>query len=445
MKKKIFTLLTLMLAVCGGAWAQDVTPGEANSTYLDISKYSTIADAGFSTGNNATAISYYDESTDWLTVCAYVANQSTSQQKWITSSGSPGADSSKGGWSATDVFKGHSSYFSSGYRTLCVQSAKTISFKVTKCSEIRAYMMPRSKSGRTASMVIYEVDEEGNRNGEAVKTLTASTYNTASVLTASDLDGSKIYEACFLASTANNEFFYEVAFKLADSRTATSLTYSASEATVTLGETFVAPTLTKDPTDLEGVTFSSSNRAVATIDATGAVTILAGGVTTITAEFAGSNTQKPSSASYTLTVTDPSQTSYDSEGVNISWPFNTGAAGQTATITYSNTSLGEELIKSTNVVLGSSLSYNGTQDLKVDNTATGEKTTKIYQSDAGSATDSKHAINFTFTPKLGMTFTPTSVSFVATRCGTNGGAMAINWIDTENATVSLGTAAATSS
>ena len=119
------------------------------------------------------------------------------------------------------------------------------------------------------------------------------------------------------------------------SGTATSLSFSAESATATLGENFAAPTLTKDPANLEGVVFSSSNTAVATVDAeTGEVTLVAGGVTTITATFAETEEYWGAEASYELTVVDPNATGYDGEGATITWAFNTGATGQTATIAY---------------------------------------------------------------------------------------------------------------
>jgi len=83
-----------------------------------------------------------------------------------------------------------------------------------------------------------------------------------------------------------------------------ALAYSASTASAVVGEAFTAPTL-DNPYGL-GVTYSSSAPSVATIDADGAVTILAAGVTTITAAFAGNTEYNSGSASYTLTVTEGS-------------------------------------------------------------------------------------------------------------------------------------------
>lgn len=79
------------------------------------------------------------------------------------------------------------------------------------------------------------------------------------------------------------------------------LAYSASEATVTLGqEPLTLPTLT-NPNNLD-VTYSSSDEAVATVSATGEVTPVAAGTAVIKASFAGNDTYNAGSASYTLTV-----------------------------------------------------------------------------------------------------------------------------------------------
>lgn len=88
-----------------------------------------------------------------------------------------------------------------------------------------------------------------------------------------------------------------------DSKALTTLSFSQSTATATYGYAFAAPTLTTTPSNLVGVTFSSSNEDVAIINGTGKVTIIGPGTTTITASYAGSDELQPSAdASYTLTV-----------------------------------------------------------------------------------------------------------------------------------------------
>ena len=110
--------------------------------------------------------------------------------------------------------------------------------------------------------------------------------------------------------------YYEDSSVPSDTRTSTAVTIDASgitntnvfngtaagslSATVKAGETTV---------DGASVTWSSDDTGVATIDATGAVTLVGAGSTVITASYAGDETNyKPSSDTYTLTVTnaDPS-------------------------------------------------------------------------------------------------------------------------------------------
>lgn len=92
-----------------------------------------------------------------------------------------------------------------------------------------------------------------------------------------------------------------------DNRQDPGMSWSASSATASwnTGNTvsgFTAPTLTVG--HASGITYESSNVAVATISNAGAVTVVGPGETTIKAVFAGDATYKDAIASYTLTVTD---------------------------------------------------------------------------------------------------------------------------------------------
>ena len=84
----------------------------------------------------------------------------------------------------------------------------------------------------------------------------------------------------------------------------TTFSFPQDSYTVTMGESFTAPTLSVDPDGAASeVVYSSSNTNVATVDAsTGAVTLVATGTTTITAEISNSETYNNATASYTLTV-----------------------------------------------------------------------------------------------------------------------------------------------
>ena len=124
----------------------------------------------------------------------------------------------------------------------------------------------------------------------------------------------------------------------------------------------------------------------------------------------------------------------------ITWTFDTGAEGQTATMDDETAGM----VKSTRVELGSNLSYNGTQEMKSGGASLSpqEFSTKIQQDIVSNTEDETLAMKFLIKPKTGVTFTPKRVSFRATRCGTDGGKMTIQWYDANEAPVALGTTAA---
>ena len=93
-----------------------------------------------------------------------------------------------------------------------------------------------------------------------------------------------------------------------------NLKWSASAVTAKLGESFDAPTLSGN--NLDGVSYSSSNKDVAYIDASGSVSLINTGTTTITAAAPAAGIWDSSSASYNLTVTS----SLISETINVSTP-----------------------------------------------------------------------------------------------------------------------------
>ncbi len=128
-----------------------------------------------------------------------------------------------------------------------------------------------------------------------------------------------------LATSAKRAYIDEIELlSKSGSSTKKNVTMSFSQTAVqaTLGETFVAPVLTIDPSGL-AVTYSSSNTNIATVTSDGQVTLKAAGTATITAKFAGNDEYNSAQASYTLTVMN--------------------AGGETATtveIPYENTLLG---------------------------------------------------------------------------------------------------------
>lgn len=112
----------------------------------------------------------------------------------------------------------------------------------------------------------------------------------------------------------------------------------------------------------------------------------------------------------------------------ITWPFNTGTAGQTATVS----SLISEGIASTSVELGSELEYIGKLDVGITET-------RIKQNNvnATTATDA-NAVTFQINIADGYKFKASEVSVTATRKGTDRGKIDINWID-DGGTINIAT------
>lgn len=87
-----------------------------------------------------------------------------------------------------------------------------------------------------------------------------------------------------------------------DGREPTNIQWSSSSCNATIGATNTFPTL--DGASGLTITYSSSNHSVATVNASGVVTLVGAGTCIITASFAGNEDYKPSSDTYTLTVAD---------------------------------------------------------------------------------------------------------------------------------------------
>lgn len=120
----------------------------------------------------------------------------------------------------------------------------------------------------------------------------------------------KGYTFFSMTTPSNAVYFSQITVYYEDEsgKTPTQLSWSAPTATVDLAsEVKEFPTLTKNPESITGITYSSSNADVATVnEATGEIAIVACGQTTIKATYAGDDTYASSSANYTLRVVDNS-------------------------------------------------------------------------------------------------------------------------------------------
>ena len=105
----------------------------------------------------------------------------------------------------------------------------------------------------------------------------------------------------FTNTTSSNVRFDNAELFIGESKKAPGLSWGTASREVTIGsEDNAFPTLSNE--NNLAVTYSSDNTEVATIDADGVITLVAAGTANITAEFAGNDKFEAGSVSYKLTV-----------------------------------------------------------------------------------------------------------------------------------------------
>ena len=127
-----------------------------------------------------------------------------------------------------------------------------------------------------------------------------------------------------ITATAGASSQYEAgsaSYLLTVKKASGSIVWSHDTCTVTLGATNTFPTLS-NPAGLS-VSYASSNESVATIDATGTVTLVGAGTTTILAASAATDTHEACSAFYSLTVVKPESAQ---QSAGLAWSATTCSA-----------------------------------------------------------------------------------------------------------------------
>ena len=179
----------------------------------------------------------------------------------------------------------------------------------TKITEVRLWL---NLGGTSVTPTVTIGGKVATSTGKVVKNTSANSdwTKTSKVTFTPAVDGeSGVIEISVSSVKAGYICALEIDTKEDESgKTPTTLSWSAPTATVDLaGEAKEFPTLTKDPASITGITYTSSNADVATVnEATGEITLVACGQTTIKAAYAGDDTYASSSATYTLRVVDNS-------------------------------------------------------------------------------------------------------------------------------------------
>lgn len=144
-----------------------------------------------------------------------------------------------------------------------------------------------------------------------------------------------------------------------------NLAFSSETAVAIIGEEFTLPTLTGVTA---GVTYSSSNTNVATVDASGTITLVAAGATTITATAPATDQYESGTASYTLTV-KPAQGGGDepSSSVTVSKTIEAiaDANGWTNSTQYSTITLDEVITATATVGTNTGKYYTSGEEWRI--------------------------------------------------------------------------------
>ena len=192
--------------------------GTASDAYLNIAKYATIDEAGWSTTYVNTLYKYTeyeDDNVAWLTLPVYGAWSSVyyspKAQSWIktnvTSTNNTYAGTT---WSSNEQLLGNTPYFNKtsnngspramGYNSRNNSTQETVTFYVTNTSAVKLLGtgQSRSSSSYPASLKIYECTKKADgsltEGTTAVNSKTNSATSGTFVLSATDLDASKIYK-----------------------------------------------------------------------------------------------------------------------------------------------------------------------------------------------------------------------------------------------------------
>ncbi|MCM1108479.1 MAG: Ig-like domain-containing protein [Clostridium sp.] len=176
-------------------------------------------------------------------------------------------------------------------------------WKATKNNELRFYKNSSMDIAAPAGSVVTNVTLTAA--APANFTAETGTYDNGEWTGAQE----KVNIACTITKSNTAITAIEVTYQTADApvKKAPKLAFSETTVNTNLGAEFTAPELTKETT--AEVVYSSSDEAVATVDAaTGVVTLVATGTTVITATAAENEEYSAGSASYTLNVADAIRT-----------------------------------------------------------------------------------------------------------------------------------------
>lgn len=198
--------------------------GTASDPYLNISKYTTIDEAGWNTSYVNTLYKYTEYEEDeiaWLTMPVYGAYSSKAYspkaQAWISYSGTGYSSIT---WTANDIFMGSNNYFTSAAsRSFGATSGTTeqsVSFYVTNVTGAKLYgkNTKNVNSSYPTSLKVYECEMNADGSLTAASEIAKSAQSTTASanvnISVTDLDATKIYK---VVAAICQGYLYEIGFQ----------------------------------------------------------------------------------------------------------------------------------------------------------------------------------------------------------------------------------------
>lgn len=180
-----------------------------------------------------------------------------------------------------------------------------------------------SNTAYSSASDLYDINKYGKKlgsivNGTSTELAISDTCNYAYVGVRSNKDAMYLDSIAFTwgGGTTYSDYCTTVA---ADTREEAGISFAEASVTKEIVENYTGQALA-NPNGLVGITWKSSNKAVATVDENGALTVLAIGETIITASFDGNEDYKKATVSYTLTIQDSRKAielAFAEESVNV--------------------------------------------------------------------------------------------------------------------------------
>ena len=223
--KKLLSLLTFLLCVASGAWAQ--TPALPATTL-------SLPDIPSTGWKGSVTPSYYHAEESFVYVfCPYELYQSVADLTWTTQNNGGNTSASP---SAKDPFPASSVFTGFKAATLKGTDKGPYAYRVTNCIAAYAYVKSGSDKKRTITLAAYEVTA-GEIASDPAKSVTTES-NSDNVITIDELDSSKEYYIKISqvgtgsgGSSSGNSSFYMIAFEASHALAISTQPASASYVT----------------------------------------------------------------------------------------------------------------------------------------------------------------------------------------------------------------------